>query len=82
MKERTIKQTIAMLHRVIEAGLARQVDPEMQHRPVVEITPAGVNVMEGREPPADLARRPAAAPPICVGGSQRLHPQLPARRAG
>ena len=40
-----------MLHRVVEAGLARQVDPDGLRRPVVEITPVGVAVMKAQQPP-------------------------------
>jgi ATP-dependent DNA helicase RecQ len=45
------KRVIAMLHRLIEAGLARQRDPDRNFRPVVELTPAGVAVMKGEQPP-------------------------------
>jgi len=55
-----------MLHRLMEAGLARQRDPDgVKFRPVVELTQAGVDVMKGAtKPPAalhDLAptKRPA-----------------------
>jgi ATP-dependent DNA helicase RecQ len=62
LKKRSGKQLIAMLHRLMEAGLARQRDPEgIKFRPVVEITPAGVAVMKGDQPPppilADLLPR-------------------------
>ncbi len=44
------KRIIAMLHRAMEAGLARQRDPDgMRFRPVVELTPAGVAVMKGEQ---------------------------------
>src|SRR5207245_1797253 len=51
------KRIIAMLHRLMEAGLARQRDPDgMKFRPVVELTHAGVAVMKGEQPvPATLA---------------------------
>ncbi len=51
------KRIIAMLHRVLEAGLARQRDPDgMKFRPVLELTTAGVNVMKGVQlPPASLS---------------------------
>jgi ATP-dependent DNA helicase RecQ len=41
-----------MLHRMMEAGLARQknADP-VQFRPVLELTSAGVAVMKGQSPP-------------------------------
>jgi ATP-dependent DNA helicase RecQ len=46
-----------MLHRLLEAGLARQRDPDgVKFRPVIELTAAGVEVMKGeRLPPASLA---------------------------
>jgi len=51
------KRIIAMLHRLMESGLARQRDPDgVKFRPVVEITAAGVAVMKGDvPPPATLA---------------------------
>jgi len=50
-----IKQIIAMLHRVMEAGLAIQRDPEgVKFRPVVELTASGVAVMKGEEPPPTM----------------------------
>jgi ATP-dependent DNA helicase RecQ len=52
-----IKRIIAMLHRLAEAGLIRQRDPEgTKFRPVVELTAAGIAVMKGQQlPPATLA---------------------------
>jgi superfamily II DNA helicase RecQ len=62
-----------MLHRIMEAGLARQRDPEgIKFRPVIELTAAGVAVMKGEAlPPASLidlmprsmAREPTMARP-------------------
>jgi ATP-dependent DNA helicase RecQ len=51
------KRIIAMLHRVLESGLARQRDPDgVKFRPVVELTAPGVAVMRGQQqPPAALA---------------------------
>jgi ATP-dependent DNA helicase RecQ len=51
-----LKRIVAMLHRLMEAGLARQRDPEgVKFRPVVELTASGVAVMKGeRLPPANL----------------------------
>jgi ATP-dependent DNA helicase RecQ len=51
------KRMVAMLHRVLETGLARQRDPQgVRFRPVVELTTAGVAVMKGEQyPPAALA---------------------------
>jgi ATP-dependent DNA helicase RecQ len=56
LKAHPIKRIVAMLHRLMEAGLARQRDPEgMKFRPVVELTGAGVAVMKGEQlPPASL----------------------------
>ncbi len=46
------KRIIAMLHRLMESGLARQRDPEgVKFRPVMELTAAGVSVMKGEVPP-------------------------------
>jgi ATP-dependent DNA helicase RecQ len=46
-----VKRVVAMLHRLIEAGLARQRDPDRKFRPVLELTPAGIAVMKGDQPP-------------------------------
>jgi ATP-dependent DNA helicase RecQ len=57
LKEYQVKQIVAMLHRLMESGLARQRDPDgVKFRPVVELTTAGVEVMKGaQKPPATLA---------------------------
>jgi ATP-dependent DNA helicase RecQ len=57
LKEYQVKQIVAMLHRLMEAGLAKQRDPDgVKFRPVVEMTVAGVEVMKGAQrPPATLA---------------------------
>jgi ATP-dependent DNA helicase RecQ len=57
LKQHSIKRLVAMLHRLMEAGLARQRDPEgMKFRPVVELTAAGIAVMKGEQlPPTTLA---------------------------
>ena len=54
------KRIVAMLHRLMESGLARQRDPDgVKFRPVMELTAAGVAVMKGEVPPpatlADIA---------------------------
>jgi ATP-dependent DNA helicase RecQ len=51
------KRIVAMLHRVLECGLARQRDPDgVKFRPVVDLTASGISVMRGEQPPpADLA---------------------------
>jgi ATP-dependent DNA helicase RecQ len=57
LKEYQVKQIVAMLHRMMESGLARQRDPDgVKFRPVVELTAAGIEVMRGtQKPPATLA---------------------------
>ncbi len=67
LRAQPAKRVIAMLHRLIESGLARQRDPEgMKFRPVLEITPIGVAVMKGQQLPpvslVDLLPRTASAP--------------------
>jgi ATP-dependent DNA helicase RecQ len=67
LKEHTEKSLIAMIHRVLEAGLARQRDPDgVKFRPVIELTEPGIAVMKGsRNPPpvlADLLPRHIAKP--------------------
>jgi ATP-dependent DNA helicase RecQ len=56
LRAHSIKRIVAMLHRLMEAGLARQRDPDgVRFRPVIELTPAGVAVMKGEQlPPASL----------------------------
>jgi len=50
------KQIRVWLDQVMEVGLARQIDPDRNFRPVVELTTIGVSVMKGeRRPPAVLA---------------------------
>lgn len=57
LKSHSQKRVVAMLHRLMEAGLAKQKDPDgMKFRPVVELTAAGVAVMKGEQAvPAGLA---------------------------
>jgi ATP-dependent DNA helicase RecQ len=62
------KRLIAMLHRLMEAGLARQKDPDgIKFRPVMELTAAGLAVMKGEQPPhpplADLIPRTSSRSP-------------------
>jgi ATP-dependent DNA helicase RecQ len=56
LRAHTIKRVIAMIHRLLESGLARQRDPEgTKFMPVVDLTAAGVAVMKGEQnPPATL----------------------------
>jgi ATP-dependent DNA helicase RecQ len=52
LRAHSSKRVVAMLHRVMEAGLARQRDPDgVKFRPVVELTAAGIAVMKGEQPP-------------------------------
>jgi ATP-dependent DNA helicase RecQ len=56
LRAHSVKRIVAMLHRLMESGLARQRDPDgVRFRPVVELTAAGVAVMKGEQlPPATL----------------------------
>ena len=56
LRAHSVKRIVAMLHRLMEAGLARQRDPDgVKFRPVIELTAAGVEVMKGTQlPPASL----------------------------
>jgi ATP-dependent DNA helicase RecQ len=68
LRPRPVKQIIAMLHRLLEAGLGRQRDPDgVRFRPVVELTPLGLEVMKGTQPPPalldDLLPHRQAPPP-------------------
>ena len=68
LRHHSLKRVIAMVHRVIESGLARQRNVSKTDSPVlvVELTAAGVAVMKGQQPPpaslADLAPRVGAEP--------------------
>jgi ATP-dependent DNA helicase RecQ len=57
LRSHSTKRIVAMLHRLMDAGLARQRDPDgVKFRPVVELTPAGIRVMKAEQlPPASLA---------------------------
>jgi len=56
LKVHGAKDVQRMLHRVIESGLARQRDPDNMRRPIVEITPQGVQVMKAAlKPPGILS---------------------------
>jgi ATP-dependent DNA helicase RecQ len=56
LRGRTQKAVRVWVDRVMECGLARQVDPEGKFMPLVEITTAGVAVMKGERPvPGALA---------------------------
>lgn len=47
------RQVTEMVRRVIEAGLAEQVDPDRNFRPIVQITRPGVAVMKAEQPPPE-----------------------------
>lgn len=52
LRHRKATQVMSMIHRLLESGLARQRDPDgVKFRPMLEITPAGVEVMAGRKQP-------------------------------
>ena len=56
-----VKRLVAMLHRLIESGLARQRDPDRNFRPIIELTSRGAAVMKGEQCAAGLVDRSAAA---------------------
>jgi ATP-dependent DNA helicase RecQ len=79
LRAHSVKRIIAMLHRLMEAGLARQRDPDgVKFRPVIELTAAGVAVMKGEQlPPTsliDLAPRRTAPAPQSSGETRRVVP--------
>jgi ATP-dependent DNA helicase RecQ len=66
LRAHPVKKIVAMLHRLMESGLARQRDPDRNFRPIVELTPAGIAVMKAEQPPPatliDLGASHASAP--------------------
>jgi ATP-dependent DNA helicase RecQ len=82
LRAHSVKRVVAMLHRLMEAGLARQRDPDgVRFRPVVELTAAGVAVMKGEQlPPAGLVdlvpRRVVDASTSQVRTGRRVEPAL------
>jgi ATP-dependent DNA helicase RecQ len=69
LRAHSSKRIVAMVHRILESGLARQRDPDgAKFRPVVELTTPGIAVMRGDEPPpaalADLLPRRAESPRV------------------
>lgn len=55
LRTHTAKRIVAMLHRLLEAGLARQRDPEgTKFMPIVELTAAGIAVMKGEQAPPGM----------------------------
>jgi ATP-dependent DNA helicase RecQ len=76
MKGYSVKRVVAMLHRLLDAGLAKQRDPDgVKFRPVVALTPQGALVMKGETtPPAnleDLAPRRSIAPEISRAAAKK-----------
>jgi ATP-dependent DNA helicase RecQ len=52
LRNHSSKRIVAMLHRVLESGLARQRDPDgVKFRPVIELTALGIAVMRDQQPP-------------------------------
>jgi ATP-dependent DNA helicase RecQ len=51
LKAYPTKRIVAMIHRLLESGLAQQRDPERKFMPIVELTAAGIAVMKGEQPP-------------------------------
>ena len=45
---------VEMVRRCIEAGLAEQIDPDRNFRPIVRLTPTGVRVMKAEAPPPEV----------------------------
>jgi ATP-dependent DNA helicase RecQ len=88
LKAHSVKRIIAMLHRLMESGLARQRDPDgVKFRPVIELTASGVAVMKGEQlPPASLVDlvprrgagssgdRPVRKPAVDLGDGRRFVP--------
>jgi ATP-dependent DNA helicase RecQ len=62
LKSQSTKRIVAMIHRLLESGLAQQRDPERKFMPIVDLTAVGVAVMKGEQPPPapliDLVPRP------------------------
>src|SRR5205823_8234889 len=79
------KKIIAMLHRVIESGLARQRNVGQHDKPmyVVELSAAGVAVMKGDQlPPASLSDIVPRATPRQSGTNPRAIGTNPRARRG
>lgn len=56
LRDQSRKTIRLWIDRVMEAGLAKQIDPDGKFMPVVDLSPVGVEVMRGaRRPPAVLA---------------------------
>ena len=82
LKAYPVKRVIAMLHRIMESGLARQKDPDgVKFRPVMELTAAGVQVMKGEVPPpatlADLLPRREPVRTVSYNPIGRSGPRKP-----
>src|SRR5688500_10626772 len=84
LRAHSVKRIVAMLHRLLEAGHARQSGPDgVRFRTVVELTAAGIAVMKAEQlPPANLIdlipRRGAdtKSAPARYGETRRVEPIL------
>jgi ATP-dependent DNA helicase RecQ len=83
LKAHSQKRVVAMLHRLMEAGLAKQKDPEgMKFRPVMELTAAGVAVMKGEQlAPAGLADLVPRRIPHDSGSNSRVQQAITLTRS-
>lgn len=86
LKAQPIKRIVAMIHRLLEAGLAQQRDPERKFMPIVELTAAGIAVMKGEQPPPAplidlLPRRGSRADGTTLGTNPRALGANPRARA-
>lgn len=54
LKAHPQKTVVGWLHRLLEAGLIRQVDPDRTFRPVLELTESGAAVMKAQRPPPGM----------------------------
>jgi len=77
MRERKGAVVKEMIRRVIEAGLAEQLDPDRNFRPVVKLTSAGVKVMKAEVAPPEtlidlLPRHTPIDPRLTPGRKPRI----------
>jgi len=76
------KAVVAMMHRVVEAGLARSIDKDGSRRPVLEITAHGVKVMKADDPaPGVLANLISPARAIAPAPASAASPRRRERKA-
>jgi ATP-dependent DNA helicase RecQ len=81
LKKYPVKKIVAMLHRLMESGLARQNDPERNFRPVVELTAVGIAVMKGEQPPPATLIDLVGAPHLDAAPPRRERPERRQRAA-